>query len=99
MSKKIIDEKTVEHVARLSRLSLSGEDVKKFSEQLSLIVDYINKLNEIRTDDVQPTSHALSGVKNVFREDKVRGSLPLDEVLKNAPKKIKDFFGVPKVIE
>ena len=99
MKKKQIDEKTVEYVARLSRLSLSAKDIKKFSEQLSLVLDYINKLNEIDTKDVPATSHALPSVKNVFREDKTKKSLEAKEVLKNAPKKSGDFFSVPKVIE
>ncbi len=94
-----IDEKIVKHVARLSRLSLSEKDIKKFSGQLSAILDYINKLNEINTNNVSATSHTLSGVKNVFREDRVRDSLKAEEALRNAPKKSGDFFSVPKVIE
>ncbi|MCK4462935.1 MAG: Asp-tRNA(Asn)/Glu-tRNA(Gln) amidotransferase subunit GatC [Candidatus Omnitrophica bacterium] len=99
MKAKKIDEKTVKHVARLSRLSLPEEDSKKFSEQLSAVLDYINKLNEIDTSNVSATSHTLSGIKNVFREDRVKESLDKEEVLKNAPKKSGDFFAVPKIIE
>ena len=62
-------------------------------------MDYINKLNEIDTTHTRPTSHALSSVKNVFRNDKLNKSLKAEEALKNAPKKIDDYFGVPKVIE
>lgn len=94
-----IDEKIVKHVARLSRLSLSERDVLRFAEQLGAILDYINKLNEIDTDNVPPTSHTVSGVKNVFRKDAVKKSLEAEEVLKNAPKRIGDFFAVPKIIE
>lgn len=98
MKTKKIDKDLVRHVARLSRLSLSEEDLSKFASQLALILDYVNKLNEIDTKNVIPTSHALSSIKNVFREDKVKKSLTSDEALSNAPKRIDDFFGVPKVI-
>lgn len=93
-----IDKMTVHHIARLSRLSLTEEQVKTFSEELSVILEYISKLNQLDTTNVPPTSHAVSDVKNVFRQDKVKQSLALNEVLKNAPRRIKDFFGVPKVI-
>ena len=99
MDSKKIDEKVVQYVAKLGRLSLSREDVKEFSRQLSVILEYINKLNEIDTGNVEPTSHALSDIKNIFREDKVLKSLSQEDVLENAPKKIKQFFGVPKIIE
>jgi aspartyl-tRNA(Asn)/glutamyl-tRNA(Gln) amidotransferase subunit C len=96
---KVIDEKTVKHVATLSRLSLTDDALGKFTVQLSGILDYINKLNELDTKDCEPTSHALNDMKNVFRADIVKTSLPVDDALANAPKRINDFFGVPKVIE
>jgi len=99
MKNKKIDEKTVRHVARLSRLSLNDNDVTSFSHQLSEIISYIDKLNQIDTNSVEATSHAVSDVRNVFREDKVRPSLSREEALGNAPRRIRDFFGVPKVIE
>ncbi len=99
MKAKKIDEKTVRHVARLSRLSLPEKDSKKFSEQLSTVLDYINKLNEIDTKGVSAISHALDQAINRFREDRVKESLDKEEVLKNAPKKSGDFFAVPKIIE
>ena len=94
-----IDQKTVEKVAHLSRLGLDKASLEKFSKQLSVILDYINKLNEINTGNVEPTSHPGSDITNVFRDDKPKQSLPADEALANAPVRIKDFFGVPKVIE
>ncbi len=99
MKAKKIDEKTVRHVARLSRLSLPEKDSKKFSEQLSAVLDYINKLNEIDTKGVSAISHALNQAMNRFREDHVKESLDQEEALKNAPKKSGDFFAVPKIIE
>jgi len=96
---KKIDKKTVKHVANLSRLSLTKEEEKKFSGQLSLILEYIDQLKKLDTRDVFATSHILSGMRNVFRNDVVRKSLSPEEVLKNAPKQSKNMFEVPKVIE
>ncbi len=99
MKARKIDEETVKHVARLSRLSLPEEDTKKFSKQLSAVLDYINKLNEIDTKGVDARSHVPDLAINRFREDCVKESLDKEEVLKNAPKKSGDFFAVPKIIE
>lgn len=96
---KIIDKKTVEHVALLSRLSLDAEELELYSRQLESILSYISKLNEIDTADVPPTSHVLSSLKNVFRKDEVRQSLDVESVLANAPSREGDFFKVPQVIE
>jgi len=68
-------------------------------KQLTSILSYIDKLNEIDTKDVQPTSHALSTLKNVFRKDILGHSLSADDALKNAPSKDGDFFRVPQIIE
>ena len=94
-----IDKKVVKHVAFLSRLELSDNDLELYSRQLASILSYIDKLNEIDTKDVQPTSHPLSSLKNVFRKDVLKKSLEADEALKNAPSKEGDSFKVPQVIE
>ena len=96
---KIIDEKTVKHVALLSRLSLDEKELQAYSKQLASILSYINKLNEIDTREVPPTSHPLSTLKNVFRKDILKKSLETTEVLKNAPSRDGDLFKVPQVIE
>ena len=96
---KTIDKKTVKEVAYLSRLALSEDELELYSKQLASILGYINKLNEIDTKPVQPTSHALPTLKNVFRKDILKPSLKLDDVLKNAPSREGDFFKVPQVIE
>jgi len=88
----------IEHIALLSRLRLSEEERKVFSKQISSIIEYISKLNEIDTRDVEPTSHVLQ-IKNVFRDDEVRSSLSKDKALQNAPDRTDDFFRVPKIIE
>ena len=88
----------IEHVALLARLKLSDSEKKLFSRQVGSIFDYINKLNELDTADIEPTAHVLP-MKNVFREDKLRPSLPRDNALQNAPERNDSFYRVPKIIE
>jgi len=88
----------IEHVTLLARLELTEEEKGLFSKQLSSILEYINKLNELNTEGVEPTSHVVP-LKNVFREDESRLSLPKDRALENAPNKTDDFYKVPKIIE
>ncbi len=88
----------IEHIALLARLHLSEEEKKLFSDQVGSIIQYIDKLNELDTTDVEPTAHVLP-VKNVFREDRLKPSLPQEKVLQNAPEKSDHFFSVPKIIE
>lgn len=88
----------VEYVANLARLTLDKKTLKRFSKQFDKIIEYINKLNEVDTSSVEPTSHILP-MKNVLREDEVEPSLSLEEVLKNAPESKEGFFKVPKVME
>ncbi len=93
-----IDKKTVEHVARLSRMELSPEELEKFSGQLENIMQFIDKLKEKDVENVLPTSHILPQ-NNVLREDVLKKSLDIEKVLDNAPKKDGRFFVVPKIIE
>jgi len=88
----------VRHVATLSRLSLDDKDVATFQGQLARILDYIAQLNEVDIEGVEPTTHTVSSLKNVFREDSLKPSLPVEEALKNAPERHQDFFRVPRVI-
>ena len=94
-----INHKTVQHVALLSRLELTGSEMDLYSSQLASILSYINKLNELNTDSVEPTSHVLSSLKNVFRKDIPKGSLAVEDALRNAPDSEGEFFRIPKVIE
>lgn len=96
---KAIDVKTVRYIAHLSRLALSADELEQYSRQLASILSYINKLNEIDTHLVQPTSHALPTLKNVFRKDSLKPSLKEEDALRNAPSKEGTFFKVPQVIE
>ena len=72
--------------------------LRLFTGDMNRILDYMDQLNELDTGGVEPTSHVLS-LKNVFREDVVIDSLPVDEVLANAPRREKGHFVVPKIIE
>ncbi len=94
----LISVEQVEQIARLAKLEFSDVEKLEMAEQLAQIVEYVEKLNEIDTENIKPTYHVLD-LKNVFRQDKMADSLPLDEVLKNAPKNKLGYFSVPKVIE
>jgi len=87
----------VEHIAKLAKLEFSPEEKEKFTRQLAKILEYVEKLNELDTEQVEPTSHVIP-IRNVFREDTVRESLPREEALRNAPRSKLGFFSVPKVI-
>jgi len=93
-----ITKKEVEHVAKLARLALKDEEAEQLTRQLSDILTYVEKLNELDTKDVEPTSHVLP-VRNVLREDEVSGSIDRGKALVNAPDRTEEFFRVPKVIE
>ena len=99
MGTKKIDEKIVEKIAKLSRLRLSQPEIKSYSEELKAILKYIDNLNRVNTDSVEPTCHAVDTVKNVFRNDIVKKSLDRKEALKNGPKTTGEYFVVPKIIE
>jgi aspartyl/glutamyl-tRNA(Asn/Gln) amidotransferase, C subunit len=94
-----IDKKTVTKVALLSRLELDEKESEQYSTQLAAILTYIDKLNEIETKNVLPTSHVLPTLKNIFRKDTLKDSLNVADVISNAPSKEGDFFKVPQVIE
>ncbi len=89
--------KDVEYIANLARLEFKEEEKEKFTEQFNRILEYIDKLNELDTTNVEPLYHVID-IKNVFREDIVRPSYPREEILKNAPSRTEYFFKVPKVI-
>jgi aspartyl-tRNA(Asn)/glutamyl-tRNA(Gln) amidotransferase subunit C len=89
-----ISREEVLHVARLAYLELSEEEVSRFQEQLSEILDAISKVAELDLSDVPPTSHPLE-VANAWREDEPRPCLPLDEVFANAPDRDDGFFRSP----
>ncbi len=88
----------VETVAKLARLTVTEEEKQMFAQQLDNILTYVEKLKELDTSQVEPTSHVLP-LKNVFREDEVRPSTPKEDIMSLAPERTDGFFRVPKIIE
>lgn len=88
----------IDYVAKLARIDLTASQKKKINKDLSDILGYIEKLKELNVDNIEPMSHVLP-LKNVFRADQLKSSLPTDNVLNNAPGKEGTSFTVPKVIE
>ena len=82
------------HVARLARLELTDDEVAKFQEQLSAILEAVSKVAELDLADVPPTAHPLE-LENAWAEDEPRPCLPLDDVFANAPDREGDYFKVP----
>ena len=95
---KKIDEAQVRKVAKLSRLELTEAEVEEFTGQLSAILDYVEKMNELDTDGVEPIAHCLP-ISNVFRQDRVKESLGTEKALANAPQRDGNFFKVPKILD
>jgi len=93
-----ITRKEVEYVAHLARLKLAPEEAESFTARLDEILSYFEKLKELDTTNVEPTSHSIPMV-NAFREDRARPSLDVEGALQNAPEKEGNFFKVPKIIE
>jgi aspartyl-tRNA(Asn)/glutamyl-tRNA(Gln) amidotransferase subunit C len=94
----VIERHDVEHVARLARLALTEAEIERMRAQLNGILAYIDKLNQLDTEGVEPTSHAVPLV-NVMREDETVPCLSREEALANAPDRAGEFFRVPRIIE
>ena len=97
MAKKI-DQPQVRKVAKLARLDLTDAEITEFTGQLSAILEYVEKLNELDTADVQPLAHCLP-ISNCFRADVVKESLGTEKTLANAPQRDEEFFKVPKILD
>lgn len=93
----MISIKDVEHIALLARLALTEGEKQVYSKQLSDLLERVSKLQDLNTEGVPPTVHALH-LQNIFREDHVGEHLPVDQVLANAPDRRDNFFKVPKII-
>jgi len=89
-----ITREEVLHVARLARLELTEDEVERFTEQLSAILEAVAKVSELDLSEVEPTAHPLD-VINVWADDEPRPCLPLDDALANAPDREAGFFKVP----
>jgi len=94
----MIDKESVKHVEDLAELSLTESEREELTEDLADIIDYVNKLQELDTENVEPLRHILE-VENVLREDEERDKLSREEVFKNAPASKDNFFQVPPVID
>ena len=88
----------VRWVAHLARLELTEAELDLMARQLTNIIDYVNHLQQVDTDNVEPLAHPLP-IQNVFREDQPAPSLPVAAALANAPDRRGDFYGVPAVLD
>lgn len=93
-----ITKEDVKHVADLARLAITDDEAEKFTNQLSKIIGYSELLNELDTEDIEPTTHVLD-YKNVLRKDEPKQWISQEEALKNAPDKKDGQFRVPSVME
>ena len=93
-----VDKKEVEYVAMLARVELSEEEKDLYSEQMSTILAFFDRLKEVDTGNVQPTSHVVDLV-NAYRSDEVRPGPGVEEVLANAPERAQRLFRVPKILD
>lgn len=92
-----VTKKDVEKIAELAQLKFSEEELDSFTPQMNEILSYMEKLNELDTENVEPLSHPVEQT-NVFRDDELKNSITTEEALKNAPAKDEHHFKVPKVI-
>src|SRR5581483_5322472 len=93
-----ISREQVEHVAHLARLGLTDEETDRLQQQLSQILGHMQMIDQLDTSAIPPTAQVIP-VTTVMRDDEARPSLPVEEILKNAPRREGDFFKVPPVLE
>lgn len=96
MSEQLSDDQ-VRQVAKLGRLQLTDQEVHHFAGQLSAVLDYVSKLNELNVEDAEPMAHAAD-VSNVLRKDQPQPGMPVEKALENAPDASGPFFKVPKIL-
>jgi aspartyl-tRNA(Asn)/glutamyl-tRNA(Gln) amidotransferase subunit C len=94
----VITDETIEYVGILAKLELSDEEKEQAKKDMTNMLDYIDMLNELDTEGVEPMSHVFP-VNNVFREDIVTNGDDKDNILSNAPAKKDGSFKVPKTVE
>ena len=93
-----IDLKTIKHISKLSRIAIEDEKTQKLATDLNSIFEFIEKLNELKTDNTEPLT-SISETTLKFRNDEVKNDNIREKILKNSPTKNEDFFVVPKVVE
>ncbi len=87
----------VQKIAHLARLEFTDSELDEQLEQLNMIVDMMDGLSKINTDNIEPLNHVMD-ITNVFREDIVEKGMPLEEVFQNAPEETDDMFQVPRIV-
>ena len=93
-----LDLKTVKHISKLARISIEEKKAKKLAGDLNSIFEFIEKLNQLDTDKVEPLT-SIAETKLQLRNDKIKSENIREQILKNSPNENKDFFVVPKVVE
>lgn len=93
-----ITKELVSYVAQLSRIKLDDSETEEMQKQMGAIVDYMDILNQLDTNDIEPLSHIFS-ITNVMRDDVTAPSYDREEILKNAPEHTAEAFVVPKTVE
>lgn len=93
-----LNSEDVEKVAKLARIQLSDAENEEYRKSLTQILGYVEMLNELDTESVEPMAHAID-VKNVFRDDVVTPSLSIEEALQNAPQTDGRYFLVPAILD
>ncbi len=99
VTKTAISKEDVFYVSGLSRLKIDVSKIDQFQSQLSDILGYIDQLNELDTENISPTSHVITSIKNVFRDDEPEESITPEQALQNAPDKENNFFKVTRIIQ
>ncbi len=93
-----INRETIDKIASLARLSFTEEEKDVFVEQFQRIVEYVDVIQSLDLDGVEPLKHIGIGTENVFRDDVAQPCIPLEDALQNAPKRNESFFKVPRVL-
>ena len=93
-----INLKTIKHISKLSRISVDAEKAKKLARDMNSIFDFIEKLNELDTNNVEPLTSVVETILKL-RVDEVKSGNIREQVLKNSPEENEDFFVVPRVVE
>lgn len=94
-----IDSGQVEHIAKLARIELTEKEKRKFSDELSSILDYVDKLNKVDTKNIKPIQQ-ITGLENIVRKDEINHELRInDKLLDGAPDKKDNYYKVPKIFE
>ena len=94
----LIDKDTVKHISKLARISLDEKKINNLSKDLSSIMKFIEKLNELNTDKINPLTSIINASLRT-RKDEIKDGKIRDQILKNSPDKNEEFFVVPKMVE